>query len=369
MSEESVGIDKLGVPDPIGLKPQNPSVLDSQANRFLNWLPLSQQMAEQKKVLSEIDAEKYKQIYTPDYEKKEITQHSERNRQILLWAINKGINIPLQYCYQDSYGSISTDALVADLFDEKQVQELQGALIMALPIARSQRDIDFKNVVAFGGLFYSQAPVDKDADFLFGLLIRHYPGFPLTLGFKEPGITPGVLRKNIRGAMHILPYGEEGGEAKIVPGKEKETIMMMSSDILALLDYFDAHPQTMGYPRFILNGTSGKMGRFAEKYLGAQTVKINEKLQRVMHTYRDPVGATLSPRPPRDAVAVFLTEQGLKANRDKIANLLTRMGKSRSEQPLAAQLKEMRIEAIDSIAPQIDFIQMYKNGQSKPASS
>lgn len=331
---------------PIGLNSESPNALQDSLNKLWSSLPSSQLLQEQKKVIQGAEAEMYKEILSPDYSETAITEQGERNRQILLWSIQKGIRVPGLFRHQDSYTKITTQELIQTLLNEDQLQQLQGAMVLSVLERYSQKDVDPNNTIAYGGVVYSQAPIDDGEDgIIAGSIVKQFAN----RSFQEPGITPGFLRKNVRGTVHVLPYGVN----RKIPGKEKETLLMLVADMLAVIEYFDKHPQNMGYPRFVLNGTNSTMGNLAEKHLGAQVKKASD-----IEGFLSSLTHSLKPGNP-DTVAVFMSEKDLREGKIKLRKLKERMS-SGKEDSRAESLKKIRAEAIGYISQELNFVDRYK---------
>lgn len=169
----------------------------------------------------------YKDIFHPNYsETRPLTQQSERNRQILLHALDEGISVPTKYITTDGYMNLETTRLLQELFSPDQIQRFQGVLIFN-GLALSNRGMDPDNTLAVGGITYTQQAITEMGG-ISGLIVKKLavPG-----KFDEKSLKPFFMRPNRRGIMHITPYGQ----VKKTPGKENEALLMISDDILTFI--------------------------------------------------------------------------------------------------------------------------------------
>lgn len=275
----------------------------------------------------------------------QLTSLAEGNRQILLWMINRGVVIPAALTKRETYSTLPTRELLEQTLSASDLQALQGALVYQTAIGI--KDLDRNNSVAFGGIVYSQSKIRDEDTPLTEQIINLFLAVPK--GAKEPGLLPGFLRRNVKGAIHVLPYGI----AEKVPGKERETLLMLADDMVALLRFL-GQSKIMTYPRFILNATNKTMGEAARKYTGAQVIELSD-IDNLIGSLLSGIKQT---RMGEDVVKVFIPERDLRGGfkraivmRDSlIKRLALRSGISED-----LLLKKVRIDAIEHILGRLSF--------------
>ena len=324
-------------------------------SKLYNKTELSQLIGREEAAMTEMKAELYKDVFSPTYtETIPATEQSERNRQILLWAIDRGATIPVGLRRLAEYSHLSTSELLDKAFSPEQIHELQGALVYQA--GKGNSDLDPKNTIVFGGILYSQARIGNEGDDILSSLTQKALAAPLS--FSEPGFPPPFLQNDVRGAIHILPFGEN----KRVPGKELEAMMMLADDFLALINFWESS-RVASYPRFILNTTNRSMSEVARKYLGAQVAEMGPFDNMILSTMEGLMGGT--PPPEKKLYKVFMPEHTLKESKTRLEPLRERLftllrEKYGGDLQMQDLLKKIRCDAIERISGSIKFLQIYK---------
>jgi len=341
-----VAESKLTIPVVQGLEkpPALAITVEKTLTQALSSTPISKLIDTQREVMRETI---YKPLLHPNPEIVPLTETGERNRQILLWAYDQQIPIPLKYLSQITYSNTETSQLLKEMFNAEELQRLQGALVYR--IGHDIKDVDERNAVAFGGILYSQSPVDgEEEDYITDLLQRQ---FATPLGAFELNLLPAFLRKNVKGGIHVLPYGR----AEKIEGKEKETLLMLADDMLKLIETFETS-EVMGFPRFIMNGTNKTMGEAAKKYFGAHVSQLNE-IEALIHVSVNTLMKT--PGDPDNVVKVFVPEFKLRLAKPKLRKMREGLyEKIRGERDVSLPelLKEIRLDAINQICERQKFL-------------
>lgn len=296
-------------------------------------VPIYQQMTELHQLL-------YGEITNPPYDEKRISKsrQAEINRHILLFADVVGAVIPEEYRLLERYATANTETLLLELFDENQLQTLQGILVFTLLERRNPRSHDLNNTLTVGGLVYTQKQMK-------GILRL----FDAPKGAREDILD--VLTNNVKGVVHYIPFGE----TKKVEGKGAETMFMFCDDIIKLWEaMYKVKNNNINPPRYVIGATNVAMGEATKRLLGTKVEIFDFSIsmqERLMQMVTQMLGIPNSQQ-HREILTVFINSDSLEKLRSSVEpsrqELYLRL-RQNDDEPMSETLKRIRAEAITHI--------------------